>query len=290
MAHTVRTFGTARNPRHDPAAIPRDSASTRTTFAVPASAWKVPAGVGPGSEIDRAILDRAYFVAADRPSLGPAASGDYIVSVADRRIMMAFTDDEVHRLTGLSLRQIRYWAKDFYRPELGLYSFRDIVALRTLAKLRVHVPLQALRKASRELHKRFDRPWSRLRFYVSGRTIYFEDPGSGAIERAIPIGQMAIPGTFDIRVSTVERKTRADVTSLRRRPADQVGQIERRREIQSNAWCVKGTRVTTEAIAELAAAGRNPQEIVRLFPELKPEDVRAALEHQRKLGQRRRTG
>ena len=73
--------------------------------------------------------------------------------------LMAFSADQVSRLTGLSTWQLRHWATtDFFLPEYRdetrryferVYSFRDVVGLRALAKLRKEhrVSLQELRRA-----------------------------------------------------------------------------------------------------------------------------------------------
>lgn len=70
----------------------------------------------------------------------------------------AFTAEPVCRPTELSRRQLASWASTgFVRPEYEvtgrrafarIYSFRDLVALRTLALLgsRYHTPLQALKR------------------------------------------------------------------------------------------------------------------------------------------------
>jgi DNA-binding transcriptional MerR regulator len=85
-------------------------------------------------------------------------------------------------LTGLSARQLRYWDEtEFFSPALldeykrrafgRIYSFRDVVGLRTIAILRnLHrIPLQELRRVGAWLKDNHDEPWSRLRFALEGR-------------------------------------------------------------------------------------------------------------------------
>src|SRR5689334_11256411 len=98
----------------------------------------------------------------------------------------AFSTEQVCRLTGLSEDQIRSWARtEFYVPEVRntrgrsfgrLYSFRDVVGLRALARLRLehHVSLQELRRVGKWLGERFHDPWSSLTFYVANRHVYFD--------------------------------------------------------------------------------------------------------------------
>lgn len=70
-----------------------------------------------------------------------------MASQTQTQAISAFTDAQAERLTGVSQRQLRYWAKRaFYVPSLGisdpglpamrLYSFRDLVCLKVLNELR----------------------------------------------------------------------------------------------------------------------------------------------------------
>jgi uncharacterized protein (DUF433 family) len=43
--------------------------------------------------------------------------------------------------------------------------------------------------------------------------------------------------------------------------------------------CLRGLRVTVGAVAGLVAAGRSPEEILRLYPYLTAEDIREALRY-----------
>jgi DNA-binding transcriptional MerR regulator len=87
-----------------------------------------------------------------------------------------FTADQVCSLCGISARQLGYWNRTgFFKPRLAegerrpfnrIYSFRDVVGLRTIGRLRnqYHVPLADLRRISDELKKTPDADWSRLVF------------------------------------------------------------------------------------------------------------------------------
>jgi DNA-binding transcriptional MerR regulator len=80
--------------------------------------------------------------------------------------LVAFTADHVARLTGLSKRQLGYWDKtEFFAPTLidefqrrafgRIYSFRDVVGLRTIAILRNQhkIALQELRRVGAWLQR-----------------------------------------------------------------------------------------------------------------------------------------
>lgn len=76
---------------------------------------------------------------------------------------MTYSTQMAAALSGATPGQIRSWRQDrgagpFLRPELGmkpraLYSFRDILALRAVARLREDFSLQALRRAVNNLRE-----------------------------------------------------------------------------------------------------------------------------------------
>lgn len=93
-------------------------------------------------------------------------------------LLMAFSVDHASRVTGLSKARLTRWDKlGFFSPEhldeedrgnpyARVYSFRDLVGLRTLKLLtdKYSVPLAELKKAATELEKRSDRPWEKSRW------------------------------------------------------------------------------------------------------------------------------
>ena len=90
--------------------------------------------------------------------------------------LVAFTAEQVSRLTGLSDHQLRYWdSTGFFRPSLAdepkrpygrVYSFRDVVGLRAIAIIRNKhgIPLQELRKLGAWLEAHYDQPLVRPAF------------------------------------------------------------------------------------------------------------------------------
>src|SRR5262249_995950 len=101
-------------------------------------------------------------------------------------IIAAFSEDQVHRLTGVSKQQLRYWDRtSFYVPTYGegdrrtpysrIYSFKDITALRVLNVLRnqYNVPLQHLRKVASELAHLSDVKWTATTLFVLNRKVIF---------------------------------------------------------------------------------------------------------------------
>lgn len=201
--------------------------------------------------------------------------------------MMAFTAEHVCRLTGLSNRQVRYWDDTgFFSPTLidehrrrafgRIYSFRDIVGLRTIAVLRNKrkIPLQELRRVGAWLQKEHETPWSSLRFALKGRTVVFIDPGSGVPIEAKGHGQAVL----SIDLQPIANEMGKAAARLRERQPGQVGKLDRKRYVVHNAWVVAGTRIPTEAIWNFHEAGYSVKAIIAEYPRLVPADVRSAIE------------
>lgn len=202
------------------------------------------------------------------------------------RDFYAFNADHVCRLSGLSQRQLAYWdTTGFFSPAYAeqdrrlpfsrVYSFQDIVGLRTIATLRksFDVSLQELRHVARWLKEHPADSWANLTLYVVGRRVYFDDADSGARLAARPDGQTVLP----VHMEPIVRAARVDVERLRERTAEMVGQIERHRYVAHNAPVLAGTRVPASAVWNLAQAGYNTAAIIREYPRLRPADIEAAL-------------
>jgi uncharacterized protein (DUF433 family) len=205
----------------------------------------------------------------------------------------AFSADHVVRLTGLSHAQLRYWDKTgFFCPRYAaenrrspfcrVYSFQDVVGLRTLGVLRNShgIPLQQLRKVARELSHYRDQPWSELVLYVLGKEVYFREPETEAV-----IGVLSKQYT-SIRLSSITHDVAAEAQKLKQRTDKHFGRIERHRYVMHNAWVIAGTRITTRAVWRFRHAGYSPDAIIREYPPLTKRDIEAALKHEAKLAKR----
>jgi DNA-binding transcriptional MerR regulator len=201
--------------------------------------------------------------------------------------ILAFTADNVCRLTGLSGRQLRYWdATDFFSPELldeykqrafgRIYSFRDVVGLRTIAVLRnLHrIPLQELRRVGEWLQVHHESPWSTLRFALSGRKVVFADPGTQHYLEATGGGQ----SVMQIALEPIASEMRQAAQQLRERSTEQFGSVLRKRYVVQNAWVLAGTRIPTQAVWNFHQAGFSPEALIHEYPRLTPVDVKAAIE------------
>ncbi|HEY7029746.1 MAG TPA: DUF433 domain-containing protein [Thermomicrobiales bacterium] len=203
--------------------------------------------------------------------------------------LLAFTGPQVQRLTGLSQRVLRYWESTNVfrasyvddrprRPYRRIYTFRDLVSLRTLALLRKKVSLNELRRVGKYLSDHYEAPWAELRFGVAGRKIVFPDPVTGQWVVSRPEGQTVMP----VLVERIAQTTEAEAATLRQRRPDQIGNVARHRHVAHNSWVIDGTRIPTSAIWHFHEEGYDTDGIIREYPDLTAADVEAALAHERR--------
>lgn len=208
-------------------------------------------------------------------------------------VVRIFSANHVVRLTGLSHRQLSYWDETgFFTPHFAfenrrspfsrVYSFQDVVGLRTIAILRkkYRISLQELRKVARELSQYNERLWSELTLYVLGKRVQFREPDTEAIRDAL-----SRQYTY-LRLYSVIEDLTAEANKLKHRSEGQVGRVERHRYIVHNAWVVAGTRIPTKAIWRFHQAGYHHDQIMREYPLLTKRDIDAALKHERKQAER----
>lgn len=200
-------------------------------------------------------------------------------------VVAAFSAEQVKQLTELSGNQLREWDNDgFFQPSLAvenrrvplsrIYSFEDVVGLRTLAMLRNdhHVSRQHLRRAAEKLKQHSGKPWSALTLYVLKREVHFKNPDTGKIEGAVT-GQLAVP----IQLSSVAEDVRVRAEQLKRRDPMTLGHIDQKRFVMRGAPVVAGTRIPVSTIKAFADAGFAVEQIIDQYPSLTQQDVEAAL-------------
>lgn len=198
-------------------------------------------------------------------------------------VIAAFSAEQAHRLTGLSVARLTSWDKSgFFSPSYAyenrrspysrIYSFEDIVGLRTLNILRTKVSLQHLKRVAATLKAHSGKPWSELRLYVLNREVHFMKPGTEKIEGAIS-GQQV----FDLPLIDVAEDMIARAVDLKRRPESTYGKIVQHKFVLGGAPVIAGTRIGVANILSFAGAGYSTEQILAEYPDLRPEDVEAAL-------------
>jgi uncharacterized protein (DUF433 family) len=201
--------------------------------------------------------------------------------------LRAFTLPTVSRLTELSESRLRDRDRGgFFQPSLAdpdrrrhysrIYSFGDVVALRTIKSLLERdVPIGRLKEIGTFLCSLPDASWASQRFYVVGRDVYFTH--EDALLAAKPLGQMAMREILEIALRPVVEDTKRRVAELRERPEEQIGQIDSDRYIMNGKSVIAGTRTPTAVIYELHREGLSVDGIREEFPRLTPEDIQAAI-------------
>ncbi|PWE78854.1 hypothetical protein XF30_21015 [Bradyrhizobium sp. SUTN9-2] len=208
-------------------------------------------------------------------------------------LIAAFSEDHAVRLTGLTHGQLRSWDRaGFFQPRYAyefrtapysrVYSFQDIVGLRTIAVLmkEYKISLQKLRKVAGELIRRGYDHWADVKLYVVKGQVHFRPPKSDDIE-GVWDGQLAMVPVVDV-INDVE----ARVDQLKKRDESQLGHVERHKFVVRNSSVVAGTRIPTATIRRFNEAGYSVDQIVKQYPSLTPEDVQAALAHEERLARR----
>jgi uncharacterized protein (DUF433 family) len=206
----------------------------------------------------------------------------------ETNIIMAFTEEQAEKLTGVSASQLRSWDRTgFFVPALAnknrslplsrLYSFRDLVCLKVLNALRneANVSLQHLRSVKERLSHLGEDVWAKTTLYVLNKKVVFENPETQNKEEVVTgQGVLQIPlmiVTGDMRRAVDEMKKR-DVSSLS-------GKIERIKGIAGNRPVIAGTRIPVSTIKAFADEGFSAEQIIEEYPTLTLEDIQAAIEY-----------
>ena len=160
-----------------------------------------------------------------------------------------FTAEQACRLAKILKSRFQYWNRTHVFDPTPLegsfsafrrvYSFRDIVGLRTVTLLRdtYHADLDDLREVERRLKTTPDAGWSTVVFRLGeDGQIYFDDPTTGATVAVSPTGQTSL-----FRMKAVIRSVERQLVLLNRRTKRQIGKIERNRYVMNNASVVAGT-------------------------------------------------
>ena len=203
-------------------------------------------------------------------------------------VISAFSADQVVTLTRLTIRQLSYWdnlgffqpqyaAEDRRSPYSRIYSFKDVVGLRTLSvlKTKYKCSLPHLREVAGELSSYSKTPWADLTLYVLKKRVYFNEPETGR-QREVAGGQYAL-----LPIKSVMEEVRRDADLLGRRAPEQIGQIEKRKYISHQAEVISGTRIRVATILHFLEAGYSTAAILREYPSLTEADIEAAKRHGR---------
>lgn len=201
---------------------------------------------------------------------------------------MPFPIPLASKMSGATIGQLAYWRKEHVLvPEVEstkapyLYSFRDIVALRTFAWLRTDHSLQSIRRSLDTLREldMVEHPSTYKLVKTGKRRIAVVPEGDHAIELADGAGQTTVGSlaqVFD------------EFTASRNRRVDAL--LSPRRGVEVNpsrlgGWpTIRGTRVPFDLVAALISDGSvTPERVSDFYPGVSADDARDALDFQRAI-------
>jgi len=198
---------------------------------------------------------------------------------------MAYPTDLAATLSGASVRQLAYWRRPdsvgerLLVPELRragrplLYSFRDLLALRTFVYLREEHSLQKVRRAVANLRNLGNRDHlAKYQLVVDGSNIrWVDDAGLGTDLTRKP-GHLLLDVTLADVVAEFANGDRRVVDLYHPRKLLGVDP-----EVCGGYPVVAGTRVLFDQVASLVADGVRPEHISSYFPGVSGEAAEDAL-------------
>jgi uncharacterized protein (DUF433 family) len=196
--------------------------------------------------------------------------------MATARDLLGFQLEEAARLAGLSKARLdRILATSVHVPsgESTLLSFRDLVALRTVARLKSYgVSLQRLRSAYWHLREYSASPWSELVVGVAPKKdVAFLNRTTDQWEAANATKQLLAP----FSIAEVEEEMAAAVERDRKRKPEHLGKVDRVRGVMGGEECFQGTRIPVRIVRDYLNDGASVDEILADYPSLSIQDIQA---------------
>jgi uncharacterized protein (DUF433 family) len=200
-------------------------------------------------------------------------------------VVVAFSDEQTARLTGLSIAQLQNWDRTgFFTPSMAaenrrvsysrVYSFADLLSLQVLKRLRndIGCSLQHLREVKVRLAELGETKWSETTLYVLGKRVVFHDDERD--EYYEPVSNQKV---MKIPLRIVKSNMRNAVQELWTREEDMYGQTSKKRGVVHNEIVFAGTRITVKSVMDFAQAGFTTEQIMREFPTLTRFDIETAI-------------
>ncbi len=201
---------------------------------------------------------------------------------------MAYSTKMAAALTGASVSRLRHWRSPstgpLLRPEIqssprAMYSFRDILALRTCMRLREYASLQRIRTAIGNLRDLGDRD------HLASYTIVSDAAGNiQLITHREALDLTKYPGQQQLFALDIARV----IESFSPRTGVLVPDLFQPRanvavdpQMQGGFPVITGTRVPYDLVAGLVADGVPPEEISQYYPAVSATAARDAIDFAR---------
>lgn len=201
---------------------------------------------------------------------------------------MAYPTKMAAALTGATVSQLRHWRSQrtgpLLAPELqsspkALYSFRDILALRTCVRLREDASLQGIRSAVGNLRDLGDRD------HLASYTIVSDAAGNiQLVTHAEAVDLTSHPGQqqlFALDISKVIESFSPRVGVLVPDLFQPRTNVAVDPEMQGGFPVIAGTRVPYDLVAGLVADGVPPEAISEYYPAVSAAAARDAIDFAR---------
>jgi uncharacterized protein (DUF433 family) len=85
-----------------------------------------------------------------------------------------------------------------------------------------------------------------------------------------------------VAMDEITRDVRAAIAAAKRRSPNEIGKIERHRNVAQNVPVLAGTRIPTRAVWSFHEEGYDTSEIKRQYPRLERKDIEVAIEFERR--------
>lgn len=187
-------------------------------------------------------------------------------------------------LSGATLRQLSHWRKPgpdgspVLAPELSaerpiLYSFRDVVALRTCVRLRQEASLQKIRRALNTLHVDLGLRdhLSSYQLVTDGSSIYLAEDDH-AVDLVRSKGNVVIHQFVDV-LQSFYVQGRQIPALLEPRPHVEVDPA-----VRGGEPVISGTRIPYDEVASLMRDGIAAEDIREFYPQVSADAARDALD------------
>ena len=194
---------------------------------------------------------------------------------------MTYSIEVASFLSGASINQLQRWAHDgILIPEIHqerpkIYSFRDIVALRSITKLRATNSLQRIREALNHLDEfDFNEHLSEYRFATDGKSIkIWDDEKDHFLDVVKNPGQWEVINLEDVYAPFMNLQGRR-VPDLRT-PAKGI-RIDPQR--LGGVHTLDGTRIPFDLMVDLSNGDMSAEEIADFYPDIEIESIQHAID------------
>jgi uncharacterized protein (DUF433 family)/DNA-binding transcriptional MerR regulator len=201
---------------------------------------------------------------------------------------MAFPVPIASVLTGATVRQLAYWrrqtssAEPLLVPEgrrggRYLYSWADVVALRSIVYLRQEKSLPRIRRAVDRLRRLESADWTHLSAYrliSTDSTILVETPSGQLLDLERRPGTVLAEVLMGDVLAPFKTSSGRSVPDLKRpRPKITVDPA-----VLGGYPVIAGSRVPFDVVARLVEDDLEPREIIAIYPSVDPEAIDDASE------------